>query len=104
MTKSKVTTSKSDIKPAIAMQPVSDRVASVLNTAKKEGLINREKEARLSARINSELIARAKKNTGIQTDTELVEFALANLALEDRFPETIKRLQGTIDPDIKIGF
>ena len=36
------------------------------------------------------LVERAKARTGIETDTDLIEFALANIALEDRFAESFK--------------
>lgn len=36
--------------------------------------------------------------------TDLIEFALANLALEDKFAETFKASRGAVDPDLKLGF
>ncbi len=50
------------------------------------------------------LIERAKQRTGINTDTDLIEFALANLALDDEFSETFKKVRGTVDPNLKLGF
>ena len=50
------------------------------------------------------LVEQAKARTGIETDTDLIEFALANIALEDRFAETFKAVRGTVDPDLKLGF
>src|SRR6218665_921019 len=58
------------------------RRKAVLSAAEKSGLLG-EKSARIGGRISPALLEQAKKQTGISTDTDLIEFALANLALED---------------------
>lgn len=78
-------------------------VKATLMAAERTGLIG-DKNDRISARLSHALIEQAKKRTGIQGDTELLEFALANIALEDRFNEAITKLDGTVDADIKLGF
>jgi hypothetical protein len=50
------------------------------------------------------LVAEAKARTGIEADTDLIEFALANIALTDKFAEAFKAARGKIDPDLKLGF
>ncbi len=77
-------------------------VRQTLRAAHREGLIG-SKDERITARLSHVLIEQAKRQTGIKGDTELLEFALANVALEDNFPATMNRLAGTIDPDIKLG-
>ncbi|MCC8936762.1 hypothetical protein H8A97_26690 [Bradyrhizobium sp. Arg62] len=47
---------------------------------------------------------RAKQQTGIATDTDLIEFALASLALDDKFSETFRKTMGSVDPDLKLDF
>ena len=78
-------------------------VRQTLNAAIRNGLIG-SKDERITARLSHALIEQAKRQTGIRGDTELLEFALANVALEDSFPSTMNKLEGTIDPDIKLGF
>lgn len=78
-------------------------VRQTLRAAIRKGLIG-SKDERITARLSHALIEQAKRQTGIKGDTELLEFALANLALEDNFPATMNKLAGTIDPDIKLGF
>jgi hypothetical protein len=78
-------------------------VRQTLQAAIRKGLIG-SKDERITARLSHALIEQAKRQTGIKGDTELLEFALANVALEDNFPATMNRLAGTIDPDIKLGF
>ncbi|MBI1686177.1 hypothetical protein [Caulobacter hibisci] len=74
-----------------------------MTSAKRSGLLT-EKDGRIGGRLSATIIARAKANTGISTDTELLEFALASLALEDGFAEAFEAVGGTVDPDLKLGF
>jgi hypothetical protein len=76
---------------------------SVMEAAEQCGLL-KEKTTRISGRVSPALIAEAKRRTGIQSDTELIEFALANLALEDNFAEAFEAAHGKIDPDLKLGY
>src|SRR5262245_33167896 len=80
-----------------------DRFETVMKAAERSGL-RREKSSRISGRVSPALVAQAKKRTGIDADTDLIEFALANVALEDNFAETFKRARGEIDPELKLGF
>jgi predicted metalloprotease len=45
-----------------------------------------------------------EKADRIETDTDLIEFALADVALEDDFVDVFKRSRGKVDPDLKLGF
>lgn len=78
-------------------------VEAVLHAADDEGLTV-AKDGRIAGRVSSELIARAKARTGLISDTELLEFALANVAIEDGFAEAFHSVRGTIDPDTELGF
>jgi hypothetical protein len=49
-------------------------------------------------------IAQCDENTGIVTDSDLIEFALASVALEDNFAESFKESRGKVDPALKLGF
>jgi hypothetical protein len=77
--------------------------AEILAKAKSSGLLD-DKSSRISGRVSSALVAQAKRRTGIAEDTQLIEFALASLALEDNFPAAFDAVKGTVDPDIKLGF
>ena len=79
------------------------RFEAVMKAAEHSGLLG-EKSKRIGGRISPALIEQAKKHTGIETDTDLIEFALANVALDDSFGATFRKTQGTIDPDLKLGF
>lgn len=82
---------------------MSSRVSAVMLAAEHSGLLG-EKRARIAGCISPELIRRAKQQTGITTDTDLIEFALASLALEDNFGGIFRKTMGSVDPDLKLGF
>jgi hypothetical protein len=79
------------------------RFKSVMEAAERSGL-RRDKSSRIAGRVSRALIEQAKRRTGIESDTDLIEFALANLALEDNFAEAFKAARGKVDPDLKLGF
>jgi hypothetical protein len=81
----------------------SGRFVAVMTSAQRSGLMT-GKDGRIGGRLSAALIEQAKANTGIVSDTELLEFALANLALEDRFAEAFEAVGGAVDPDLKLGF
>jgi hypothetical protein len=79
------------------------RFEAVMQAARQSGLLS-EKGGRIGGSVSPALVKRAKRQTGIQTDTELIEFALATVALEDGFAEAFKEARGKIDPELKLGF
>lgn len=80
-----------------------EQIAAVMSCAETSGLLD-EKNGRIAGRVSANLIEQAKARTGLTSDTELVEFALANIALEDLFPEAFREVKGTVDPDLDLGF
>jgi hypothetical protein len=84
--------------------PVSKaRFEAVMQAAERSGLL-REKSGRIGGRVSPALVEQAKRQTGIEADTELIEFALATIALEDDFARTFKESRGKVDPALKLGF
>jgi hypothetical protein len=79
------------------------RLAAVMRAAELLGLL-KEKSARIGCRLNPALVARARMQTSIETDTELIHFALASIALRDDFAEAFRASRGKADPDLKLGF
>jgi len=79
------------------------RFDAVMQAAERSGLLT-EKSGRIGGRVSPALVAQAKRRTGIETDTDLIEFALASIALEDDFAEAFKKSRGKVDPDLKLGF
>ena len=74
----------------------------VLEAARASGLVGGEKTHLLSARLNEGLVAAAKKRMGITSDTQLVEVALASLAVGDDFGEWLVTQGGRLKADFEI--
>lgn len=79
------------------------RFEAVMKAAERSGLLS-EKSSRIGGRISRALVEQAKRQTGIEADTDLIEFALASVALEDKFAEVFKESRGKVDSDLKLGF
>lgn len=78
------------------------RVEAVLLAAAKSGLLD-DKSRRIAGRVSQALVAQAKRQTGIEADTDLIAFALASVALEDPFPEAFRKARGKVSPDLDLG-
>lgn len=78
------------------------RFEAVMQAAEQSGLLN-QKSGRIGGRVSPALVKQAKRQTGIETDTDLIEFALATVALEDNFAETFRESRGKVDPGLKLG-
>jgi hypothetical protein len=50
------------------------------------------------------LVERAKKKTGIQSDSKLIEAALANLVFADDYADWLLAQRGTVSKDLDIEF
>jgi hypothetical protein len=79
------------------------RFDAIMQAARQSGLLG-EKDGRIAGRVSEALVKQAKRLTGIRTDTDLIEFALASVALEDHFAEAFKEARGKVDPDLLLGF
>jgi len=75
----------------------------IMTAAQQSGLLG-EKSGRITGRVSPALVKQAKRRTGIESDTDLIEFALAIVALEDQFAKTFASSRGGVDPELKLGF
>jgi hypothetical protein len=95
------------LKRAAETQPVPDRPnlrhRAVVDAARELGLLGGE-SSRIGARIRYDLVAAAKLRSGITSDTELLEYALAKVALEDDFGTKLVARKGRITKDIDLEF
>ena len=76
----------------------------MLSLAQERGFLSSPRNKVIRARMPIELIAEAKKRTGISSDSKLLEAALANIALEDDYGEWLHAHRGTVDPDLDLEF
>ena len=79
------------------------RQSAVLETAKDAGLLAGV-SSRIAGRIHKQLIAAAKARSGIKSDTELLEYALARVALEDDFGPKLLAREGRVPRDLDLEF
>jgi hypothetical protein len=79
------------------------RRQAVLETARGAGLLSGAR-ARIAGRIRRQLVKAAKTRSGISSDTELLEYALARVALEDDFGQKLLARKGSVPPDIDLEF
>jgi hypothetical protein len=79
------------------------RFEAVIEAAARQGLLG-QRSSRIAGRVSQALVEQAKKRTGIESDSELIKFALASIALEDRFSAVFEKSRGSVDPDLKLGF
>lgn len=80
-----------------------ERFEAVMHAAEQSGLLSK-KSGRIGGRVSPALVRQAKRQTGIETDTDLIQFALATVALEDSFAEAFKDSRAKVDPELKLGF
>jgi hypothetical protein len=80
------------------------RNRATLDCARAAGLLGDAKDARVAGRVSSELVAAAKKRAGLSSDTDVIEIALARLALEDDFGARLVRNKGSVPRELDIEF
>lgn len=74
----------------------SSRLREMMVIAEQEGLLGGERTQVVRGRMPAALVARAKKQTGIDSDTDLIEVALANIAVEDDYADWLLSRRGTV--------
>jgi len=79
------------------------RRKAVLETAREAGLLAGV-NSRIAGRIRKPLIDAARARSGILSDTELLEYALACVALEDDFGQKLLARRGRVRKDIDLEF
>jgi len=74
---------------------------AVSGAAQSVGLLDGP-TTRIQARITQTLLAAAKARSGIDSDTQLLEYALARVAIEDDYGAKLLALEGSILPDVDL--
>src|SRR5262250_1635018 len=82
----------------------SRKFHDVLMIAEREGLLRGERTKVLRGRMPEALVSEAKKRTGIESDTDLIEVALANIAVGDDYAEWLLSRRGSVDSGVKLEF
>jgi hypothetical protein len=82
----------------------SSKLRDVMVIAEKEGLLHGERTQVVRGRMPEALVARAKKRTGIDSDTDLIEVALANIAVADDYADWLLSRRGAVDHEAELEF
>jgi hypothetical protein len=81
----------------------SIRLDEVMVIAEKEGRLRGERTELVRGRMPEALVARAKRRTGIHSNTDLIEVALANIAGR-RLRGWLLSRRDTVSPEADLEF
>jgi len=82
-------------------RPQPGRRDEVPRAADRQGLIG-AKDKTIGGRVPSVLVEAAKARTGIQSDSELLLYALSKVALEDDFGSQLLARKGSVPRDVAL--
>lgn len=80
------------------------KLREVMVIAEKEGLLRGERTQMVRGRMPEALVRRAKKRTGIASDTDLIEVALASIAVEDDYADWLLSRRGVVGREADLEF
>jgi hypothetical protein len=81
-----------------------NKLREVMVIAEEQGLLRGERTQVVRGRMPRALVARAKKRTGIASDTDLIELALANIAVADDYADWLLARRGAVDREANLEF
>jgi hypothetical protein len=82
----------------------SRRIDDALSIAGQQGLLSGGRTLTVRGRMPSSLIEQAKKKTGIQSDSKLIEAALANIVVSDEYADWLLAQRGAVSKDLDLEF
>jgi hypothetical protein len=80
------------------------RFGDALSIAEKQGLLSGARTLTVRGRMPLLLVEQAKKKTGIQSDSKLIEAALANIVAADDYADWLLAQRGTVSKDLDLEF
>ncbi len=85
-----------------ATKRLNARGHAILSAATVAGYLRGEKTERIGGRVTRKLLAAAKAKSGLTSQTELLEYALSKVAIEDDYGETLLSMKGTVPDDVEL--
>jgi hypothetical protein len=82
----------------------STKLREVLVIAEEEGLLAGERTQVVRGQMTQALVASAKKRAGIDSDTELIEVALAQIAVADDYSDWLLSQRGVVPSEVDLEF
>jgi len=80
------------------------RLGDALSIAQQQGLLSGARTLTVRGRMPSLLVEQAKKKTGIQSDSRLIEAALASIVAADDYADWLLAQRGTVSRDLDLEF
>lgn len=74
----------------------------ILQAAEVAGYLKGEKSERVGGRVSPRLLSAAKAKSGIKSQTELLEYALSKVALEDDYGQKLLARKGRVPDDVEL--
>lgn len=91
--------------PVHSAAPVENaEMRDILSLAEAKGLLSGARTLVVRGRMPVELVAQAKRRTGITSDSKLLEAALASVALSDDYAEWLLANRGTVSRELDLEF
>jgi hypothetical protein len=82
----------------------SRRIGDALSIVEEQGLLSGGRTLTVRGRMPSLLVEQAKKKTGIQSDSKLIEAALASIVAADDYADWLLTQRGTVSKDLDLEF
>jgi hypothetical protein len=82
----------------------TEKLRESLTIAEEQGLLAGERTQMVRGRMPRALVERARQRTGIDSDTELLEVALASIAVADDYADWLLSRRGTVPNRIDLEF
>jgi hypothetical protein len=95
-----VSRSSKQPKPSASTRRIDDALA----IARQQGLLSGGRTLTVRGRMPSLLVEQAKKKTGIQSDSMLIEAALANIVAADEYADWLLAQRGTVSKSLDLEF
>ena len=86
------------------MKSDARKLKDIMTIAEERGLFRGARTKVMRGRMPEALVNKAKARTGIKSDTELLELALANLAVADDYLDWLLSQRGSVSKDIDLEF
>ncbi len=80
------------------------RIQAAQDIARESGLMSGARSEIVRGRMPRALVQKAKSVSGVRSNTELIEVALANLAIEDQYVDWLLSRRGSISKAVDLEF
>ncbi|MGD0737064.1 MAG: hypothetical protein ABR976_18175 [Terracidiphilus sp.] len=83
---------------------INHRLHDALSIAQQQGLLTGARTLTVRGRMPSLLVEQAKKKTGIDSDSKLIEAALVNLVVADEYADWLLAQRSTVSRELDLEF